>query len=224
MQAWETIDHARVGTSDFVLARRGDEWVVRVNQHVLMSSRLQDSEIALAEEGLARVPNAEHVLIGGLGLGYTLRAALDRAPAARVTVVELVADLVKWNRTHLAPLTKGASSDPRSEIVVADVLDVVTKSKSAFDVILLDVDNGPEAISQNENRRLYSERGTHACFDALKPKGVLVVWSAGPSAPYVSRLKKAGFVTETLSVPARKGSKAKHVLFVGTKLGARRGA
>lgn len=218
MLKWITFATARVGNNEFVLARHGDDWVVRVDQRVLMSNRVHQSEISLAEHAIERAEDPQHVLIGGLGLGYTLRATLDRLPKhARVTVAELVPELVEWNRTHLRHLNDGALEDPRCEVVVGDVYDVISSRKRRFDVILLDVDNGPRALSQEKNQRLYGDTGTRACWNALTPKGVLGVWSAGPEAQYAARLKRCGFAPEVLRVRARTGGRAMHVLFLGTK-------
>lgn len=218
MQEWVTIDRASVGSSEFVLARRGEEWVVRVDRQVLMSSRVHQSEIALAEESVRRARTPRRMLIGGLGLGFTLRAALDAlAPGASVTVVELVEALVTWNRGPLAHLHGQALEDPRVTVLVGDAFDVVRLRAGAFDVIALDVDNGPTAMSQAANHRLYTERGVRACVDALAPGGVLAVWSAGPDDAYAARLSRAGLATEVVRTPARKGARATHVLFFGRK-------
>lgn len=214
-----TIATARVADgSEFVLVRQDQEWVVRVGGRVLMSSRMHDSEEALAEHALERADDPGSVLVGGLGLGFTLRAVLDRVAAdAVVTVAELVPELVDWNRAHLTELHDHALDDPRCEVVVGDVFETIKRSSGAFDVILLDVDNGPVALSQAENQRLYSEHGVRACYAALAPYGVLAVWSAGPSPPFERRLLSAGFEVEVLRVAARKGSRARHVLFLATR-------
>jgi spermidine synthase len=220
MLKWDTVESARVGNDEFVLARHGDDWVVRVDQRMLMSSRLYQSEIALAEHALERADAPQRVLVGGLGLGYTLRATLDLLPEdAHVTVAELVPELVDWNRRLLHHLNDNVLDDPRCEVVVGDAFDLIARSKRTFDVILLDVDNGPRALSQVKNQRLYSDGGTRACWNALTPGGVLAVWSAGPNAKYSARLARFGFRTETLRVPARTGGRAAHVLFLGTKHG-----
>ena len=218
MLKWATVETARVGNSEFVLARHGDDWVVRVDQRVLMSNRVHQSEISLAEHAIERVEAPQRVLVGGLGLGYTLRATLDLLPAgAHVTVVELVPEVVLWNRKLLRHLNDGALDDPRCEVVVGDAFDVISRAKRAFDVILLDADNGPQALSQAKNQRLYGDAGTRACWNALTPGGVLGVWSAGPNAKYAARLARFGFESEVLRVPARTGGRASHVLFLGTK-------
>ena len=191
----QTIDTARVeGGSEFVLARHDEEWIVRVDGRVLMSSRMHDSEEALAEHALERCDDPETVLVGGLGLGFTLRAVLDRVPEdARVTVAELVPELVGWNRTHLAELHDHSLDDPRCHVVVGDVFDHIKRSAKTYDVILLDVDNGPVALSSAKNQRLYSEYGVRACHQALRPAGVLAVWSSGPNARFERRLGRRRF-------------------------------
>lgn len=218
MLKWETCATARVGNTEFILARHGDDWVVRVDQRMLMSTRVHHSEILLAEQSIARAGDPKHVLVGGLGLGYTLRATLDSLPDdAHVTVVELVPELVEWNRTLLAELSDHALDDPRCEVIVDDVFEVIARRPRAFDVILLDVDNGPRALSQAKNQRLYSDAGTRACKNALQAGGVLGVWSSGPNAKYAARLERFGFYTDVRRVPAREGGRAAHVLFLGTK-------
>ena len=215
----QTIDSARIeGGSEFVLARHDQEWIVRVDGRVLMSSRMHDSEEALAEHSLERCSDAQAVLVGGLGLGFTLRAVLDRVePDTRVVVAELVPQLVSWNRTHLAELHDHALDDPRCEVVVGDVYDTIKRSPRAFDVILLDVDNGPVALSSAKNQRLYADYGVRACQQALRPGGVLAVWSSGPNARFERRLQAAGFEVEVLRVAARKGSRARHVIFMAER-------
>ena len=215
----QTIDSARIeGGTEFVLARHDQEWIVRVDGRVLMSSRMHDSEEALAEHALERCADAQSVLVGGLGLGFTLRAVLDRVePDTRVVVAELVPQLVSWNRTHLAELHDHALDDARCEVVVGDVYDAIKHSKRSFDVILLDVDNGPVALSSAKNQRLYSDYGVRACHDALRPGGVLAVWSSGPNARFERRLESAGFAVDVLRVAARKGSRARHVIFMAER-------
>jgi len=214
----EIIDSASVEGDEFVLTRHDGDWVVRVNSRILMSSRMHDSEEALAEHALERVSNPHAVLVGGLGLGFTLRAVLDRvASDAVVTVNELVPELVGWNRTQLAELNDRPLDDPRCEIVVGDVFETIKRSLGTFDVILLDVDNGPIALSNAKNQRIYSEQGVRSCYRALRPGGVLAVWSSGPNARYERRLAGAGFDVEVTRVAARVGSRAKHVLFFGSR-------
>jgi spermidine synthase len=218
MLEWITVARSHVGGSEFVLARHGDDWVVRVDQRTLMSNRMHDSEIALAEHALDRVDDPEHVLVGGLGLGYTLRAVLDVAPEhTNVTVAELVPALVEWNREYLGPLNDHPLDDPRVDVALGDVFDTLKRSRGAYDAVLLDVDNGPVALAQETNQRLYSDNGVRVCAEALAPGGVLAVWSAGPNARYEQRLARFGFDVDVVRVAARVGSRAKHVLFLGTR-------
>lgn len=221
MLPWRTVDRAVLADgSELVLARRGDEWVVRARGGVLMSSRQHGSEEALAERALARAARRGKVLVGGLGLGYTLRAALDRVPGdARVVVVELVPALVAWNRDHLGHLAGRPLDDPRTRLQQGDVLGRISEAKGAYDAILLDVDNGPSAHVRPSNEGLYGERGVAACRDALRKGGVLGVWSAGPDEAYRARLARAGLAAEAIEVPARSGIRrgARHVLFLATR-------
>lgn len=219
MEEWKTIATARTASgSEFEFARHGDDWVVRVDGRTLMSSRLHDSEEALAEHALDRVDDTGQVLVGGLGLGFTLRAVLDRVPEdSVVTVAELVPELVEWNRAYLGKLNDDALEDPRCSVVVGDVVDLIKRSSRAFDVILLDVDNGPSALAQEKNQRLYSEAGVRMCHAALRPEGVLAVWSAGHDARYERRLRTLGFDVEVIRVAARTGSRARHVLFLAKR-------
>jgi len=222
---WQTIERARVqdGT-ELVLARRGDEWVVRAGGRVLMSSRQHGSEDALSAMALdlvgERLRGSATILIGGLGLGYTLRAALDRlGPNARAIVAEISPELVAWNRGPVAHLAGCPLEDPRVRLQVGDVLARIGEAHRAFDAILLDVDNSPSSMVLAGNDKLYGERGVGSCLEALKNGGVLGVWSAGPDDEYLARLARVGFEAEAKVVPARgQGSGgAKHVLFLARK-------
>jgi spermidine synthase len=224
MQPWETVDRARIADgTELSLARRGDEWVVRARGRVLMSSRQHGSEDALAELALARVTRAggaRTVLIGGLGLGYTLRSTLDRiGPEARAVVAEISPELVAWNRGPLAHLAGSPLDDPRTRLQLGDVVARIAESTGAFDAILLDVDNSPSSMVLAGNDRLYGMKGVRACAKALSAGGVLAVWSAGPDAPYVERIEKAGLAARAVTVPARGlgGGGARHVIFLGVK-------
>jgi spermidine synthase len=216
MLEWVTVERARMADgTEFVLGRHGDDWVIRVGPRVLMSNRMHDSEEALAEVALARAHHPRAVLVGGLGLGYTARAVLDAVgKETEVTVLELVPELVDWNRQHLGGLAGHPLADRRCQVVVGDVYDTLRKSVAAFDVIVLDVDNGPQGLTQAKNQRLYGEGGVRACLAALQPNGVLAVWSSGPNARYRRTLEKYAADVEVLSVAARLGSRARHVVFV----------
>jgi spermidine synthase len=216
MLKWVTVESARMADgSEFVLGRHGGDWVIRVGARILMSNRVHGSEEALAEIALAKVQHPRVVLVGGLGLGYTARAVLDAVDEeAEVTVLELVPELVDWNVRHLAALAGHPLADRRCRIVVGDVYDTLKKSPATFDAIVLDVDNGPQGLTQARNQRLYGEPGVRACFAALRPGGVLAVWSAGPSARYQRQLERHAADVEVRSVAARPGSKTRHVVFV----------
>jgi len=225
MLPWETVGQARLedGT-ELVLARRGDEWVVRAGGRVLMASRQHGSEDALAELALVWPGPSRGagrtVLVGGLGLGYTLRAALDRlGPNDRAVVAEISADLVAWNRGPLAPLAGRPLEDPRVRLQIGDVAGRIEEARGAFDAILLDVDNSPSSLVLAGNDRLYGDRGVRSCREALRAGGALAVWSAGPDEPYRARLRRAGFDVEARVVPARGASAggARHVIFVARK-------
>jgi len=221
---WETIGEARApdGTA-MVLARRGDEWVVRVGGRVLMSSRQHGSEEALAALALERAERRRRVLVGGLGLGFTLRAALDRLPAdAKVTVAELTPALVEWNRGAAGALAGRPLDDPRVIVHGGDVLARVSEARGSYDAILLDVDNGPSAANAVHagNERLYGEAGIAACARALAEGGVLAVWAMQDDAGYVARLRRAGLEAEARGAPARGAAGGtRHVVFLARKPG-----
>jgi spermidine synthase len=211
-----TIAAARLpdGT-EFVLQRRGEEWMVRAGAQLLMSSRSHESENELAAQALIRVANPSRILVAGLGLGFTLRAVLDRVGATtRVAVAELVPELLGWNEQHVGALASHPLRDPRCDVIVGDVFETIQASKHEFDALLLDVDNGPAAVSHDRNKRLYTPHGIAACRRALRPAGVLALWSAGVDQRYQSDLERAGFVVEVVKVRATRSGKAQHIIFV----------
>jgi spermidine synthase len=183
-----------------------------------MGSRLHGSEEALAVLPLSGLARRRTVLVGGLGLGFTLRAVLDRVPPdSRVIVAELMPELVEWNRGPVARLAGRPLDDPRVRIQVGDVFERIAEAHGAFDAILLDVDNGASPIGHPANKRLYGSRGVRACAEALHRGGVLGVWSAGPDEPYRERLERAGLEARSVVVPARHGGGGRHVLIVARK-------
>jgi len=216
----ETIDSAKgEDGTPFSLIREGDDWMVRVQGRMLMSSKVSDSEEAMADVAFDEVPEAQDVLIGGLGLGYTLAAVLEKLPAEGVVVVsELMPCIIHWNRRYLGGLNDHPLEDPRCEVLCEDVLATLRGANSEYDAILLDVDNGPVALSQASNQNLYGEGGVKACFRALRPGGILIVWSAGENARYEKRMRHCGFETEVVKIRAREGASAVHVLFTGRRV------
>ena len=203
------------------LMQRGDEFVIMAGTNPLMNSRMSGSEQDLATLSWARIAGRTrpHVLVGGLGMGFTLRAALAAMPAdVRITLVEIVPEIVAWAKGPLAHIFAGCLDDPRVVIDVADVGRVIAAHKAAYDAILLDVDNGPEGLSRDGNDRLYSLAGLSKSHAALKPGGVLAVWSAHPDAKFTRRLGESGFKVEEIGVRERHGSKgARHTIWLGTR-------
>jgi spermidine synthase len=203
------------------LMQRGDEFVIMAGTNPLMNSRMSGSEEDLATLSWARIAGRaqQHVLIGGLGMGFTLRAALAAMPASvRITVVEIVPEIVEWARGPLAHIFAGCLDDRRVTIEVADVGRVIASRKGEFDAILLDVDNGPEGLSRDGNDRLYSLAGLGKSHAALKPGGVLAVWSAHPDAKFTRRLGETGFRVEEIGVRERHGKKgARHTIWMATR-------
>lgn len=184
----------------------------------LMNTRVHGSEIALADLACGDLSGSSRprVLVGGLGMGFTLAAALNAAgPDAEVVVAELVPEVVEWNREITGAAAGHPLADPRSTVYVGDVADPIRDDESGFDAILLDVDNGPEAMIRRENTWLYSIPGLEAARRALRPKGVLAVWSAGPDTLFKARLKHAGFkVEEHIVRPHRKGKGSRHYIWL----------
>lgn len=216
---WKTLATAAApGGSTMTLVQRGDTFVIRVDRLELMSSRMHGSEDALATFALEGAGPKARVLVGGLGMGFTLRAALDRlGPRARVEVAELVPEIVDWNRGVLGPLAARPLDDPRARVLVADVARVIADAPSAYDAILLDVDNGPAAISAPGNANLYGEHSLARAVRALTPGGVLAVWSAGDSQAFRRKLERAGLAVRTRHVRAHGDKGPRHVVWVGQK-------
>jgi spermidine synthase len=192
------------------LMRRGDDFMIVLDRNELMNSRMSGSEEALATMTAERLGQraGEHWLIGGYGMGFTLRAALSVLGAdARLTVAELVPEIVEWARGPMAGLTADCLDDPRVEVVFEDVADLIAGSRATYDAILLDVDNGPDGLVRQANDRLYTPVGLAAAKAALKPGGVLAVWSAAPDKAFAGRLRKAHFTVEEETVRARSNGK-----------------
>jgi spermidine synthase len=228
MIPWLLIDSAVVPGAEVELRlmRRGDDFSMMLGQNELMNSRLSGSEEALATLACRRIEAVKrpHLLIGGLGMGFTLRAALAvLGPEARIVVAELVPAVIAWARGPMATLFAGSLSDRRAIIREADAVDVIRSQPSAFDAILLDVDNGPESLIRKANDALYDLKGLKAIHRALRPGGVLAVWSSGPNPAFSKRLGDAGFEVNEINVRAtanRKG--ARHVIWFATRFEHRR--
>ena len=192
-----------------------------LGQNELMNSRLSGSEEALATLACRQIDavKAPHLLIGGLGMGFTLRAALAvLGPEARIVVAELVPAVIAWARGPMKDIFGGSLEDSRAAIREADVIKVIKSRAKAFDAILLDVDNGPEGLIRKANDALYDARGLQAVHRALRPGGVLAVWSSGPNPKFTKRLRDAGFAVNEVAVRATtKRSGARHVIWFATK-------
>jgi spermidine synthase len=222
MIPWTQLDTAEIpGGGLLRLMRRGDEFSIRLGGNELMNSRAGGSEEVLATAACARLAGraAPALLVGGLGMGFTLRAALAVLPAdARVTVAELVPAVAAWARGPMAGVFAGCLDDPRVTIAEADVGGLVRTARADFDAILLDVDNGPDGLSRPENDRLYDAGGLGAAWAALRPGGVLAVWSAGPDAAFSRRLRQGGFKVEEVRARALgKRGGARHVIWLARR-------
>ncbi len=220
MKPWQLIGETQTPAGETItLTRHGAEYVIMANGQSLMSSRMSGSEEALARFGCARARTIEQprVLVGGLGMGFTLRATLDVVPpGSTVVVAELVATVVDWNRGPLGPLARHPLKDPRVVVEVSDVAAVLHASPGRFDAVLLDVDNGPSAFTTSQNDGLYGNRGLALARAALTSSGVLAVWSARDDRRFEQRLRYAGFDVRVERVRARlhKGG-PRHTIFVG---------
>jgi spermidine synthase len=222
---WENLERAKApGGAELSLHRRGDEYVIRVAGADLMSNRMHGSEDALAALGCADLgahPDAR-VLIGGLGMGYTLRAALDLlGPSAKVDVAELVPAVIAWNRGVLAPLAGSPLDDPRTRVEAVDVVAAIADARDYYDAILLDVDNGPDALTSPSNARLYGMNGLTRIRGALRRGGVLAVWSVADDVRFTERMARAGYEVRVERVLARHNARRpggkRHVIWIARR-------
>src|SRR6478735_2305687 len=222
-EPWLLIDSSPVPHQDELmeLVSRGKVLVLRVGGRELMCNKVHGSEDALADLACDRIgtrPEAR-ILIGGLGMGFTLAAALRRVgPEARVVVAELVSAVVKWNRGVLGEAAGFPLNDPRASVHEGDVAEVIRVAHGAWDAILLDVDNGPTALTKSTNDWLYGASGLQAAFLALRPGGILGVWSAAPDSGFTRRMDRAGFdvVPEEVRSRGARGGR-RHVVWIGTR-------
>lgn len=222
MIPWIQLDSAKTpdGKQELRLKRRGAEFSIMLGSNELMNSRLSGSEEALAKLSCENIRGRvkPHILIGGLGMGFTLRAALaDLGAEAHITVSELVPAVVSWARGPMAEIFGGCLDDPRVTVVEADVGLLIKSATAAHDAILLDVDNGPEGLTNKANDALYDLAGLRAARNALRPGGVFSVWSSGPDSGFTRRLRQAGFSVEEVNVRATGKRGARHVIWIATK-------
>jgi spermidine synthase len=222
VKPWELIGQTRAPDgAELALTLRSGEYVILANGKSLMSSRMHGSEEALATFACTRIRGREEprVLIGGLGMGFTLRATLDLLPQdGTVVVAELLPAVVEWNRGPLGPLAGHPLKDRRVRVEQGDVAATLRSSVDAFDAILLDVDNGPAAFATSGNAALYNDAGLAAARKALREGGVLAVWSARDDRKFEQRLRYAGFRVEVERVRGRlKKGGPKHTIFIGRR-------
>lgn len=209
------------GGEKLELFSHGRDFMIVLQRNELMSTRMRGSEEALATMSIERLAGrpAPRLMIGGYGMGFTLRAALAKlGPKAHVTVAELVPEIVEWARGPMAELTAGCLDDPRVLLRQGDVADAIVTGSAEYDAILLDVDNGPDGLVRDENNRIYSRSGLQAAKRALTAGGILAIWSAGPDKAFAGRLQRAGFAVDEVQVSARGNGKGpKHVIWFARK-------
>lgn len=215
MIPWELLDRALIPGSgeELLLYQHGQDFSIRVNGDELMSSRVHGSEEALADMACEIIVGrpCPRILIGGLGMGYTAAAALRRLGAdSQVVIAEIMPAVVAWNRGPLAELAGHPLADPRIVIREIDVARIMQDEKQAYDAILLDVDNGPKGLTRRDNNWLYTPAGLKAASEALRPNGVLAVWSAAPERSFTRRLEQAGFRVREVCARARTVGKGSH--------------
>lgn len=214
----ELIGTAQIpGGEELKLVKHGRDFIIMLGRNELMSSRMSGSEEALANMTCERLKSREapHILIGGYGMGFTLRAALKQlGPKAKLSVAELVPEIIEWARGPMADLHAGCLDDPRVNLIIDDVTRVIDKGAGRYDAILLDVDNGPDGLVRDDNDKIYSRSGLERAKAALRPGGALAVWSAAPDESFARRLKHTGFTVDEVTVRARSNGKGpKHVIW-----------
>lgn len=224
MTPWILLDSAQVPGKgrELRLYQRGEEFSIKIaGGNELMNSRVYGSEVALAELSCARLASVAQakVLIGGLGMGFTLAAALRQVrPDTEVVVAELVPEVVRWNQGPLSTVAGNPLQDRRVVLREGDVAKILKTERRTYDAILLDVDNGPEGLTRKENDWLYTMSGLNAAFDALRTDGVLAVWSAGPDRQFTDRLRQVGFDVEEVRARAGiNGKGARHVIWLAAR-------
>jgi len=223
MIPWKLLSRSRTpdNKSELTLYQRDTEYSIRVNGQELMNSRMFGSEMMLAELSCPEIADRKNanVLIGGLGMGYTLSAALRLLHSdADVLLAELVPSVVEWNKNVLGSLAGDPLKDSRVTVVIEDVINIINNNTSAFDAILLDVDNGPDSLTQEGNDELYSMSGVSMIHRALRPGGVVAVWSSSPDTGFMQRLNKSSFHVLEKKVRGRAHKKGPvHTIWIATK-------
>ena len=221
MIARELLGKAQVpGGAELQLYAHGRDYIITLGHNELMSTRMRGSEEAMATMTLERLDSpAPHLLIGGYGMGFTLRAALAKlGPKGRATVAELVPEIIEWASGPMMELTAGCLDDKRVTLAMQDVGDAAASARSRYDAILLDVDNGPDGLVRDDNDWLYSPAGLRNAKEALRPGGILAVWSAAPDPAFTRRLKAAKFAVDEVEVRARPNGKGpRHTIWFARK-------
>lgn len=222
MRHWTLLGEAPIPGTDrwLVLYQGKDDFSIKIaGGHELMNTRKHGSEDALGSLPCQRLsqPDTARVLIGGLGMGFTLAAALQAVgPQAEVTVAELIPEVVEWNRGPLGDFSGRPLDDPRTRVHVGDVAKLLRRQRACFDVIALDVDNGPEGLTKSSNNWLYSAPGIAAAQDALSPGGIVAYWSAGPDQGFHDRLRQCGFLVEETTVHAHGNKGPRHIIWLAS--------
>ncbi len=222
MRHWTQLGEAAIPNTDqsLYLYRGKDDFFIKLSGgYELMSTRKHASEDALGSLPCRRLKHSEsaRVLIGGLGMGFTLAAVLAEVGSyAEVTVAELIPEVVEWNRGPLGERSGYPINDSRTQIHIGDVVKLLRKSRACFDVIALDVDNGPEGLTKSTNDWLYSMSGIAAAQDALSPEGILAYWSADPDQAFHDRLRRCGFMVEEVTVFAHGKKGARHTIWLAS--------
>ena len=220
MIPWNLLDTAKIpGERDEMrLYQRDDEYSIRVGSYELMNSRVHGSEDALASLVCDGMSGPVRILIGGMGMGFTLGEVLKRVSAnSEVVISELVPAVIAWHRGPLRAVSGAMLDDPRVVIKEIDVAQIIRSESNGFDAILLDVDNGPRALTAKGNDRLYSVNGLRAAQSALRPNGVLAIWSSGPDPAFLKRLRQTGFAVEEKPVRSRSGKGPRYLIWLATK-------
>ncbi len=225
MIPWTTLGTASIPNDggELRLAQRGDNFSIHLKgvRGELMNSRMYSSELALAELGCAHIQGKENakVLVGGLGMGFTLAAALKAAStSSRVVVAELVPEVIEWNKGPLGECAGRPLDDDRVQVHLGDVAELFYTRQAAYDAVLLDVDNGPEGFTHTDNNNLYSIDSLQVIRQTLRPDGVLAIWSAWHDPAFTRQLKKTGFKVEARTVRAHKGKGSRHTIYLAVKI------